>query len=52
MSPAFNYKDAVKAAIIFKNLPKLRDEVIQLRKEVKVINRKHISVIKVKYGYG
>ncbi len=35
MSPAFNYKDAVKAAIIFKNLPQLRDEVIQLQKAVK-----------------
>ncbi len=37
MSPAFNYKDAVKAAIIFKNLPKLRDEVIQLQKAVKAL---------------
>lgn len=37
MTPAFNIKDAVKAAVIFKNLPKLREEVIQLRKDVKFL---------------
>ena len=37
MTPAFNIKDAVKAAVIFKNLPKLREEVIQLQKDVKFL---------------
>lgn len=36
-TPAFNYKDAVKSITIFRNLPKLRDEVIQLQKEVKLM---------------
>lgn len=36
-SPAFNYKDAVKSITVFRNLPKLREEVIQLQKEVKII---------------
>lgn len=35
LTPAHNIKDAVRTAIVFKNLPKLRDEVIQLRKDVK-----------------
>jgi UDP-3-O-[3-hydroxymyristoyl] glucosamine N-acyltransferase len=35
LTPAFNLKDALKSAVIFRNLPKLRDEVIQLQKEVK-----------------
>ncbi len=37
MTPAFNIKDAVKAAIIFKNLPKLREDVIQLQREMKTL---------------
>lgn len=37
LSPAFNYRDAVKTAVIFRNLPKLRDDVVQLQKEVKSI---------------
>ncbi|QGY43552.1 UDP-3-O-(3-hydroxymyristoyl)glucosamine N-acyltransferase [Maribellus comscasis] len=35
MTPAFNIKDAVKSAIIFKKLPELREDVIQLKREVK-----------------
>jgi len=35
LTPAHNIKDAARTAIVFKNLPKLRDEVIQLRKDVK-----------------
>ncbi len=35
MSPAFNHKEAVKAAIIFRNLPKLHKNVVQLLKDVK-----------------
>ena len=37
MTPAFNIKDAIKTAVIFKNLPKLREEVIQLQKDVKLL---------------
>jgi UDP-3-O-[3-hydroxymyristoyl] glucosamine N-acyltransferase len=35
LTPAHNIKDAVRTAIIFKNLPRLREEVIQLRKDLK-----------------
>lgn len=34
-SPAINIKDAIKAITVYKNLPGLRDEVIQLQKELK-----------------
>ncbi len=34
-SPAVNYKDAIKTYTIIRNLPKLRDEIIQLSKDVK-----------------
>lgn len=34
-SPAIEIKDAIKALTVYKNLPKLRDEVIQLQKEIK-----------------
>ncbi|GAB1454418.1 UDP-3-O-(3-hydroxymyristoyl)glucosamine N-acyltransferase [Draconibacterium sp.] len=34
-SPAIEIKDAIKAITVYKNLPKLREEVIQLQKEVK-----------------
>lgn len=34
-SPAMEIKDTIKAITIYKNLPKLRQEVIQLQKEVK-----------------
>jgi len=37
MTPAFNIKDAVKTAVIMKNLPQLREEVIQLKKDVKLL---------------
>src|SRR5690554_6096827 len=37
-TPAFNYKDAIKAYTIYRNLPKLRNEVIQLQKNVKLLN--------------
>lgn len=39
LSPAFNFKDAIKTAVIFKNLPKLRDEVIQLQRDVKILKQ-------------
>ena len=38
-TPAFNYKDAVKTYTIFRNLPKLREEVIQLQKDVKSMKK-------------
>ena len=34
-SPAMEIKDAIKAITVYKNLPKLREEVIQLQKEIK-----------------
>ncbi len=34
-SPAIEIKDAIKAITVYKNLPKLRDEVIQLQKDMK-----------------
>ena len=34
-SPAIEIKDAIKALTVYKNLPKLREEVIQLQKEIK-----------------
>ena len=34
-SPAVNYREAIKTYTIISNLPKLRDEVIQLQKDVK-----------------
>ena len=34
-SPAVNYKEAIKTYTIIRNLPKLRDEIIQLSKDVK-----------------
>jgi UDP-3-O-[3-hydroxymyristoyl] glucosamine N-acyltransferase len=39
-SPAFEIKDAMKSMSIYKNLPKLRQEVIQLQKEIKEIKNK------------
>jgi len=36
-SPAIDIKDAIRAITVYKNLPKLRDEVIQLQKEIKNI---------------
>lgn len=38
-SPAVNYKDAIKTYTIIRNLPKLRDEVIQLQKDVKSLKK-------------
>jgi len=38
-SPAFNYKDALKTYTIYRNLPKLREELIQLQKDVKSIQQ-------------
>lgn len=36
-SPAMNIKDTIKAITIYKNLPKLRDEVTQLQRDIKSI---------------
>jgi UDP-3-O-[3-hydroxymyristoyl] glucosamine N-acyltransferase len=38
-SPAFNYKEAIKTFTIIRNLPKLREEVIQLQKDVKYLKQ-------------
>lgn len=39
MTPAFNVKDAVKSAIIYKKLPELRADIIQLKKDVKTLKQ-------------
>ena len=39
-SPAMEIKQAIKAITVYKNLPKLRDEVIQLQKEINSIKEK------------
>jgi UDP-3-O-[3-hydroxymyristoyl] glucosamine N-acyltransferase len=38
-TPAVHYKDAVKSYTIIRNLPKLREEVIQLQKEVRTLKQ-------------
>ncbi len=38
-SPAVNYKDAIKTYTIIRNLPKLREEVIQLQKDVRSLKK-------------
>lgn len=38
-SPAINFKDAIKAYTIFRNLPKLRRDVIELQKEIKSLKK-------------
>jgi UDP-3-O-[3-hydroxymyristoyl] glucosamine N-acyltransferase len=38
-SPAFNYKDALKTYTIYRNLPKLREELNQLLKDVKLLQQ-------------
>jgi UDP-3-O-[3-hydroxymyristoyl] glucosamine N-acyltransferase len=37
LSPAFNHKEAARAAVIFRNLPKLREDVLQLQKNIKSV---------------
>ncbi len=39
MTPAFNVKDAIKSAIIYKKLPELRNDVIQLKRELKSLKQ-------------
>lgn len=36
-SPAIEIKDAIKSITVYKNLPKLREEVIQLQKDIKAL---------------
>ncbi|KAF0237912.1 MAG: UDP-3-O-3-hydroxymyristoyl glucosamine [Prolixibacteraceae bacterium] len=38
-SPAVNISDAIRIITVYKNLPKLRDEVIQLQKEMKSLKQ-------------
>ena len=38
-SPAFEIKDCMKSISIYKNLPELRNEVIQLQKEIKSLKK-------------
>lgn len=42
-SPAIEIKDAIKALTVYKNLPKLREEVIQLQKEIKKLKEQKIN---------
>jgi UDP-3-O-[3-hydroxymyristoyl] glucosamine N-acyltransferase len=39
LSPAFDVKDAIKSAIVFKNLPQMRYDIIQLQKEIKLLKQ-------------
>jgi len=38
-SPTLSIKDAIKSITVYKNLPRLREEVIQLQKEIKTIKK-------------
>ena len=42
-SPAIEIKDAIRAITVYKNLPKLREEVIQLQKEIKSLKEQKIN---------
>ena len=42
-SPAIEIKDAIRAITVYKNLPKLREEVIQLQKEIKSLKESKIN---------
>ncbi len=42
-SPAIEIKDAIRAITVYKNLPKLRDEVIQLQKEIKSLKEQKLN---------
>ena len=39
LTPAFDIKEAAKSAIIFRNLPRMREDLIQLRKDVKSLQK-------------
>lgn len=45
-SPAVNYKEAIKTYTIIRNLPKLREEVIQLQKDVKSLKEANSAASK------
>lgn len=40
LTPSFDHKEAVRTAIVFRNLPQLREEVTQLQKEIKLLKQK------------
>lgn len=40
LSPAFDLKEAIKSAIVFKKLPQMRYDIIQLQKEIKTLQQK------------
>jgi len=42
-SPAVNISDAIRIITVYKNLPKLRDEVIQLQKDLKKLKEQIIN---------
>jgi UDP-3-O-[3-hydroxymyristoyl] glucosamine N-acyltransferase len=42
-SPAIELKEAIRAITVYKNLPKLRDEVIQLQKEIKSLKEQKLN---------
>jgi UDP-3-O-[3-hydroxymyristoyl] glucosamine N-acyltransferase len=42
-SPAVNISDAIRIITVYKNLPKLREEVIQLQKEIKILKEQKIN---------
>lgn len=42
-SPAIEIKDAIRVISVYKNLPKLREEIIQLQKEIKKLKEQKIN---------
>jgi UDP-3-O-[3-hydroxymyristoyl] glucosamine N-acyltransferase len=42
-SPAIEIKEAIRAITVYKNLPKLRDEVIQLQKDIKSLKEQKLN---------
>ena len=38
-TPSINQKDFLRASIVFKNLPKLREEIIKLQKDIKTLKQ-------------
>lgn len=41
LTPAFNHRDALKASVIFRNLPKMRNDLIDLKKDIESLKKSH-----------
>lgn len=40
LTPAFNHRDALKASVVFRNLPELKNQVNKLQKEINILKSK------------